>query len=182
MPTAIPTNTPTSTASANATSTASANATATANAIATTIAGSNATATAIAALPFVSDFTKCANQDETCSFSGTMEVLFGQNKNFGTNLVLTGGRPCTSGVFGGSGNGNKCYVRSVNSIQSVTAIRRSGDRNKIDISINLARPGSNVTITDSQSGQVLSTRPVLAPARLPVFIPLPCQIHRLLLE
>ncbi len=147
----------TATASANATATASAKATATANAIATTIAGSNATATAIAALPFVSNWTFCANQGNMCSFSGTMEVRFGTGDPYIT-LIATNGINCTKAKFGGSGNGNHCDYRSQNSIQSVTAIRRASDRNKIDISIKLARPGSTVTITDSQSGQVLTNQ------------------------
>jgi len=149
----------TATANANATATARANATATANAIATTIAGSNATATAIAALPFVSNWTFCANENGTCNFSGTKEVRYGEN-GFYFYAIFTNTTACSNGVFGDpvSGTAKHCYYRSVNSIQSVTAIRRAGDRNKLDISIKLARTGSNVTITDSQSGQVLSNQ------------------------
>ena len=149
--------TATAVANTNATGTAVAFVTATANSIATTIAGSNATATAIAALPFVSDWTFCANQDSTCSFSGTMEVEFGKNSSWKI-LVLTDGTACTTDVFSSGGNGKACYYRSVNSIVSVTAIRRGGNPNKIDISIDLRRPDSNVTITDSQSGQMLSNK------------------------
>jgi len=131
VPTAVPTNTPTSTPTNTFTPVPTA----------------------------VPEWTYCADENGTCNFSGTKEVRYGEN-GFFFYAIFTNTTACSNGVFGDpvSGTAKHCYYRSVNSIQSVTAIRRAGDRNKLDISIKLARTGSNVTITDSQSGQVLSNQ------------------------
>jgi hypothetical protein len=44
-------------------------------------------------------WTQCANEGQTCSFSGTREVRYGANGQF-TSKIVTGSTPCTNAVFG----------------------------------------------------------------------------------
>ena len=46
-----------------------------------------------------SDWTFCANEGGTCSFSGTQQVRFGAYGSY-VYKTLTGGTPCTIAVFG----------------------------------------------------------------------------------
>jgi len=56
-------------------------------------------------------YTFCANEDQTCSFSGTRSVAYGANGNFAYQ-TLTGGTTCSNGVFGDPAPGTFkiCYV------------------------------------------------------------------------
>jgi parallel beta-helix repeat protein len=45
------------------------------------------------------DWTFCAYEGGTCSFSGTLQVRYGANGSY-VYLTLTGGTPCTNAVFG----------------------------------------------------------------------------------
>jgi len=49
--------------------------------------------------PPSSDWTFCANEGGTCSFSGTQQVRYGANGSY-VYLTLTGGTACTNAVFG----------------------------------------------------------------------------------
>jgi parallel beta-helix repeat protein len=46
-----------------------------------------------------SDWTFCASEGGTCSFSGTQQVRYGANGSY-VYKTLTGGTPCTNAVFG----------------------------------------------------------------------------------
>jgi hypothetical protein len=61
-------------------------------------------ATGTAASAAAVTWTQCANENGTCSFSGTREVRFGSNDQY-TSKVLTGSTPCSTGVFGDPAHG-----------------------------------------------------------------------------
>jgi Flp pilus assembly pilin Flp len=58
------------------------------------------------------DWIFCANEGGLCSFSGPMEVRYGESGSY-FYLVLTDGTPCTNAVFGDPivGVGKHCYYR-----------------------------------------------------------------------
>jgi PA14 domain/Ricin-type beta-trefoil lectin domain/Peptidase family M23 len=67
------------------------------------------------ASPFSCDsnpWTFCANENEACSFSGTMEVRYGLNTAY-VSKTVTDGTPCTNAVFGDPmpGSGKQCHYR-----------------------------------------------------------------------
>ena len=60
----------------------------------------------------VPDWVFCANENGICSFSGTMEVRYGESGSYFYG-VFTGSTPCTNAVFGDpiSGTFKHCYYR-----------------------------------------------------------------------
>ena len=58
------------------------------------------------------DMTKCADENGTCSFTGTRDVTYGANGVFTTLYGVTGGTPCTNAVFGDPlvGTVKACYI------------------------------------------------------------------------
>lgn len=150
------------------------------------------------------DWILCATEGGTCSFSGTMEVRFGE-AGFYVYRIFTNGTPCTNAVFGDPvvGTLKHCHYRATtlvptaaatntftptsapptatytftpvpptatltpsatpgNSIVSVSANRRTtgsnNNKNRVDVLVTLAHPGSLVTITDSQAGVVFTNQ------------------------
>jgi serine protease len=74
-------------------------------------------APAPAPTPTPTAWTFCANEDGTCSFSGTREVRYGTSTKY-VSKVLTGPVACSNGVFGdpAPGYGKTCsYAASTNS-------------------------------------------------------------------
>jgi chitodextrinase len=73
----------------------------------------NFTVASGSALPGPAGYTFCANENQTCSFSGTMSVAYGANGLF-KYLTLTGGTPCNNTVFGDPDPGTvkACYTKS----------------------------------------------------------------------
>jgi hypothetical protein len=59
-------------------------------------------------------YTFCANENGTCSFSGTSSVAYGANGVF-KYLTLSGGTPCTNAVFGDPlvGIAKACYTQAI---------------------------------------------------------------------
>jgi Domain of unknown function (DUF4082) len=58
-----------------------------------------------------SNYVFCANENATCSFSGTLSVAYGANGAF-NYLILTGGTACNNTVFGDPIYGvvKACYI------------------------------------------------------------------------
>ena len=58
------------------------------------------------------DWILCASEGGTCSFSGPMEVRYGESGSY-FYLILTDGTPCTNAVFGDPivGVGKHCHYR-----------------------------------------------------------------------
>jgi Flp pilus assembly pilin Flp len=58
------------------------------------------------------NWTFCANEHETCTFTGTKEVRYGENGQY-FYLTFTNGTACENSVFGDPiyGTVKKCYIR-----------------------------------------------------------------------
>ena len=67
-------------------------------------------------------YTLCANENQTCSFSGQKSVAYGANNNFAF-LNLTGGTACTNTVFGDPifGTVKACYTSDIPQTLSPTS-------------------------------------------------------------
>jgi hypothetical protein len=60
-----------------------------------------------------SGYTFCANENERCNFSGTMDVAYGANGQFYYRSGVTGGIDCNNGTFGDPNYGvfKACYIK-----------------------------------------------------------------------
>ena len=66
-------------------------------------------------------WTYCADENGTCSFSGTKEVRYGENGSY-FYLIFTGSTPCTNTVFGDPIPGvfKHCYYRNTTLVPTAT--------------------------------------------------------------
>lgn len=87
-----------------------------------------------------SGWTFCANEGQTCSFSGTAEVRYGANGD-DTRGVYTGGVACNSTVFGNPASGSKkCYYRSI----ATTALVSANSEKCAGVASGSTTPGADV--------------------------------------
>jgi peptidoglycan hydrolase-like protein with peptidoglycan-binding domain len=94
-----------------------------------------------------SGYTFCANENGTCSFSGTMSVAFGAGTSF-NYLTLTNGTPCTDAVFTDPDVGvvKACFTKSVADTTPPTT--------SITSPTNNATESGTITISASASDNV----------------------------
>ncbi len=113
--------------------------------------------------PRPADFTLCASENGTCTFTGTMQVIYGSDTNStgGTGAYATrvaaSSIACTNGVFGDPvyGIAKRCYYRAVPAASGATA------NQTIDSYYQ-----TRVSVCDSTSGTLTDPRPDLC-ARYP---------------
>jgi hypothetical protein len=79
-------------------------------------------------VPVIPDgYTKCADEEGRCNFSGTADVIYGAYGVYTAPLSFTDGVNCNNGVFGDpiSGATKACYFRSIGPVLQITSITRA---------------------------------------------------------
>ena len=103
----------------------------------------------------VTSCTKCADEGGTCSFFGTLAILYGSGTTF-YDLTLTGGTPCTNTVFGDPTPGvvKACYYCS-----ATTTTTHRKDNGDIDQTTSITTP-INTCQSCSQGTPIPITSPL----------------------
>jgi hypothetical protein len=115
-------------------------------------------------------YTYCANENDTCSFSGTSTVAFGANDSF-YYLTVTSRIPCTNPAFGGDPIGGvykSCYYKIIISptigqvatgVKFVTAPAADGT----SLILPTVPNGYTIAINTSSDTGVIGTNGVITP-------------------
>jgi hypothetical protein len=97
-------------------------------------------------------YTFCANENGTCSFSGTMSVAFGAGTSF-NYLTLTNGTACNDTVFGDPDYGvvKACFTKAVDTTPPTTSITAPANNATVSGSVTITAAASdNVGVTQVQ--------------------------------
>src|SRR4051812_21657697 len=125
-----------------------------------------------AAPPAGFNATACATENNTCAFTGTRQVAYGANTSY-TIKTLTGGTPCTNGVFGDPIQGvvKACYLNVLSSSSS-SLIPSSSSSSLIasSSSSSLIPSSSSSNSSSSSSNSSSSFSAGSAPAQAPLFL------------